>query len=86
MEKAFFLFLEERFEGLKTANLDTLEKLTDILLRRKPTVTEGNLLIRISNLLGESLPDGKSRARALREKIVNHLVRYKQRIGRRGAR
>ena len=86
MEKAFFLFLEERFEGLKTAKLDTLEKLTDILLRRKPTVTEGNLLIRISNLLGESLPDGKSRARALREKIVNHLVRYKQRIGRRGAR
>jgi hypothetical protein len=86
MEKAFFLFLEERFEGLKTARLGALEKLTDILLRRKPTVTEGNLLIRINNLLGERRPDGESRAQALQEKIMNHLIRYKQRIGRRGAR
>jgi len=86
MEKTYFLFLEERFEGLKPASLETLEKLTDILLRRKPTVTEGNLLLRISNLLGERLPDGESRVHALREKIMNHLIHYKQRIGRRGAR
>jgi hypothetical protein len=86
MEKTYFLFLEERFEGLKTAGLETLEKLTDILLSRKPTATEGNLLIRISNLLGERLPDGESRAHALREKIMNHLIHYKQRIGRRDAR
>jgi len=86
IEKAFSLFLEERFEGLKTAKLDTLEKLTDILLRRKPAVTEGNLLIRISNLLGERRPDGESRAQALREKIMNHLIHDKQRTGRRSAR
>ncbi len=85
IEKALFLFLEERFEGLKTAKLDTLEKLTDILLRRKPTMTEGNLLIRISNLLGEGLPDSESRVQALREKIMNHLIRHKQGIGRSGA-
>ncbi len=86
MEKTFFLFLAERFEGLKTASLEILEKLTEILLRRKPTVTEGNLLIRISNLLGERLPDGESRAHALREKIMNHLIHYKQRVGRSGSR
>jgi hypothetical protein len=86
MEKAFFLFLEARFEGLKTAKLDALEKLTDILLRRKPSVTEGNLLVRMSNLLGERPPAEQSRVHAIREKIMNHLIRYKQRIGRKGGR
>jgi hypothetical protein len=86
MEKTFFRFLEERFEGLKTANLETLERLTEILLRKKPTVTEGNLLLRMSNLLAEKPPDGESRVHALREKIMNHLIRYKQRIGRGGSR
>jgi len=85
-EKASFLFLEERLEGLKTAKLDTLEKLTDILLNRKPTMTEGNLLIRISNLLVERLPDEEGRVQALRKKIVDHLVHHKHRMGRSGAR
>jgi hypothetical protein len=85
-EKAFFLFLEERFEGLRAASLETLEKLTDILLGRKPTVTEGNLLIRISNLLGERLSGEEDRAQALGEKIMNHLIRNKSRIGRSGSR
>jgi len=86
IEKAFFLFLEERFEGLKTAGLDTLEKLTDILIQRKPAVTEGNLLIQISNLLGERPSEGGNRAHALREKIIKRLIYYKQRIGRIGSR
>jgi hypothetical protein len=82
-ERALFLFLEERFEGLKTANLDTLGKLTELLLARKPTVTEGNLLIRISNLLGERLSEGDNRAHALREKIMRRLIHEKSRLGRR---
>ena len=81
-EKAYFLFLEERFDSMNTASLETLEKLTEILLRRKPTVTEGNLLIRISNLLGERPSGGDNRAQALREKIMNQLIRNKSRIGR----
>jgi hypothetical protein len=85
-EKALFLFLEERFEGLKTANLDTLEKLAELLLARKPTVTEGNLLIRISNLLGERLSEGDNRAHALRERIMRRLIHDKPRLGRRGPR
>jgi hypothetical protein len=83
MERALFLFLEERFEGLKTANLDTLGKLAELLLARKPTVTEGNLLIRISNLLGERLSEGDNRAHALREKILRRLIHEKSRLGRR---
>ena len=85
-ERALFLFLEERFEGLKTANLDTLGKLAELLLARKPTVTEGNLLIRISNLLGERLSEGDNRAHALREKIMRRLIHDKSRIRRRGPR
>ena len=85
-ERALFLFLEERFEGLKTANLDTLGKLAELLLARKPTVTEGNLLIRISNLLGDRLSGGDNRAHALREKIMRRLIHDKSRIRRRGPR
>ena len=84
IEKAYFLFLEERFEGLKMARLEILEKLTNLLLETKPAATEGNLLIRISNLLGERL--GESQAYALREKIMNHLLHHKQRFGKRSAR
>jgi hypothetical protein len=86
IEKAYFLLLEERFEGLKTAKLEALEKLTNFLLRTKPALTEGNLLIRISNLLAERLSGGESQAQALREKIMNHLIHHKQRIGKRGGR
>lgn len=86
IERALFLFLEERFEGLKTADLDTLEKLTELLLARKPTVPEGNLLIRISNLLGDRLSEGDNRAHALREKIMRRLIHEKSRIRRKGPR
>jgi hypothetical protein len=86
IEKVFFLFLEERVEGMKTAKLDTLEKLTDILLKRKPNSMEGNLLIRINNTLGERPADENIRVQALREKIMTHLIHYKKRNAKRGAR
>jgi hypothetical protein len=85
-EKALFLFLEDRFEGLKTASLDTLENLAELLLARKPTVTEGDLLIKIGNLLGERLSEGDNRAHAPREKIMRRLIHDKSRFGRRGPR
>ena len=86
MEEAVFLAVEEGADAWREASLETLEKLTEILLRRKPGGLEGNLLIRISNLLGERLSRGETRVYGLRERIIKQLIHYRGKYGRAASR
>jgi hypothetical protein len=78
IESTIFLFLEERFDALKTVASETLETLATLLLGKPHGRGKANLLIRFGNLLGERIAAGESRFHPLQERIQQRLIEYKK--------
>ena len=74
-EKGFYAFLRERWEGLKTTSLQSIEKLAGILLRKETRPEDRNLLLRVGNLLEERFRNGEKEAGLLKERLMGELTK-----------
>jgi hypothetical protein len=73
-EQACIDFIKEQWDDLKTASLETLERLCDNITTER--YDDGSLLIRLHSLLEYRFGNGEKEVRAMRDRVWNLLAMH----------